>query len=670
MRWLGKKSSLWSGTILILLIIVAYLPALRAGFIWDDDWHVTENRMLRSIEGLERIWLDPSRPGHMTTPQYYPMTHTTFWVEHHLWGNQPAGYHLDNVLLHAASAVVLWRLLAGLGMPGAWFAAGVWAVHPLNVESAAWATERKNVLSGLFYFLAAGAYLLAFAEENSKPKWGWYAGSFMLFLFALLSKTVASTLPAALLLVIWWKRGRVGWKDVARLGPFFVAGAVMGTMTSWMERNVVGAKGPEWAFSVADRILIAGRAVCFYAAKLFCPVALSFNYPRWTIDPHQWWQWLFPAIVVVTVAALFLLRNRIGRGALTGVLFFIGTLTPALGFFDVYPMRYSFVADHFQYIAGIGLIAVAVAAGRQAAGKELRLNVKAGMGIFLLTLATLTAARAEVFEGPETLWRDALAKNPKSWLAHMNLEKMYSAGGQPAIALGEIEQAEVIRPEDAKIHTRMAGDLAALGRLADARREYQRAMELDSTDAMVHYNYAEELAKWGSPVEAEAEYRKAIDVDPKTPLARNNLGLLLEKRGDRDGAMALYREELAVNPDSAAAATNLANAMVAKGNPSGAETVLQQLLARDSDAAKARNTLGIILAGKRDIAGAERELRRAIADDPNLAEAHNALGGVLSMQGRLDEAIREYREAIRLNPDFPQARRNLQATLAVRHSRQ
>ncbi|HOW19171.1 MAG TPA: O-GlcNAc transferase, partial [Phycisphaerae bacterium] len=335
---------------LLLLALAVYIPAMRGGFVWDDDDYVTENRTLRSLDGLGRIWFDIR-----ATPQYYPLVFTSFWLEYHLWDSRPGGYHVVNILLHGTSAVLLWLVLRRLAVPGAWFAAAVFAVHPVHVESVAWITERKNVLSGVFYLSAALVWLrfagLDCPRAAEPRRRSLYAIGLFLFACALLSKSVTASLPAALLLVLWWKRGRIARGDFLPLVPFFALGAVMGLITAWVERHHVGAEGAEWALSAAERCLIAGRALWFYAAKLIWPVRLTFIYPRWPIDSGVWWQYLYPIAAVAAIGLLWGLRRRIGRGPLVAVLFFAITLAPALGFFDVYPMRYSFVADHFQYHA-------------------------------------------------------------------------------------------------------------------------------------------------------------------------------------------------------------------------------------------------------------------------------------------------------------------------------
>src|SRR5215831_21076118 len=232
----------WQGGLIVLLVLLVYLPVLHSGFIWDDDSYVTENPTLRSLDGLRRIWFEVG-----AVPQYYPMVHSTFWLEYHLWGLNPVGFHLVNVLLHAAAAILLWQVLKRLKIPAAWLVATIFALHPIEVESVSWVTERKNVLSAVFYFAAALAYF-RFAPptesvvRNSR-RWYWYAGALILFLAALLSKTVTCSLPAALLLVCWWKKGRVQWSDLLPLLPFLAVGAGLGLLTAGMEKYRVGAHG-------------------------------------------------------------------------------------------------------------------------------------------------------------------------------------------------------------------------------------------------------------------------------------------------------------------------------------------------------------------------------------------------------------------------------------------
>jgi hypothetical protein len=299
--------------LLMALTIMAYQPAWHAGIIWDDDDYITPLK-LRSLNGLARIWTQPG-----ATHQYYPLVHTVFWVEHKLCGDATTEYHWVNILLHASSALLVAKILRRLKIPGAWLAAALFALHPVEVESVAWITELKNTLSGLFYLSATLVYL----GFDRKRSWENYALALGLFILGLLCKTVIATLPAALLVVLWWQRGKLSWKrDVLALTPFFIAGLGAGLFTAWMERKFVGAAGAEFDFSLLQRILIAGRDIWFYLAKLCWPVNLAFIYHRWNVSQGVWWQYLFPAAALLLLALLYWRR---WRGPLAGLLFFVGT---------------------------------------------------------------------------------------------------------------------------------------------------------------------------------------------------------------------------------------------------------------------------------------------------------------------------------------------------------
>ena len=414
--------------ILVSLIFLVYWPAIHGGFIWDDDDYVTNNPLLIEPDGLYRIWATRE------SVQYYPLVFTTFLIEMRLWGLQPMGYHIVNVAFHAINALVFWLLLRRLGVKGALFAAAIFALHPVYVESVAWITERKNVLSGMFYLLAAGSYL----RFEDCRRWFWYFVALVLFLLALFSKTVTCSLPVVLFLILWWRRGKVDWRDIRLLLPFVVVGLVMGLLTAWYEVHYVGAQGEEWDISFGQRLLIAGRALWFYAIKLVWPVNLTFIYPRWELDVFDLWQWVWPLSFVIAAFCLWWFRERVGRGPLVGLACFSVTLFPALGFFDIYPMRYSYVADHFQYLASMGLIALSVgsvAYGIEQWGLTPARGMSKGFGltvlglIVLLVLGVLTWRQAHVYKNLETLWRDTIDKNPQAWMAYNNLGLVLSERG-------------------------------------------------------------------------------------------------------------------------------------------------------------------------------------------------------------------------------------------------
>jgi hypothetical protein len=352
---LGTTVSL---VLILLATVVSYWPALNGGFVWDDDAYVPKPAM-QSIDGLRRIWLEPG-----ATLQYYPLLYSSFWIQHRVWGDATTGYHAVSLILHLAAVILVFLILRALEIPGALLAAGIFAVHPVHVESVAWISEQKNTMSGALYLAAVLAYLRVDASrvEAGKPSpWRPYLLSLAFFVLSLLTKTVTATLPTALLVVFWWKRGTLNRRDVLPLVPFFVAGISAGLFSAYAERFLVGATGADYELSVVQRCLLAGRVIWFYLYKLIWPVNLSFSYRKWEIDPANWSDWLYLTGVVAVALVLWKARHR-SRAPLAGFLFFVGTLFPVLGFLNVYPFVYSYVADHFQYLASLGVITLGASA--------------------------------------------------------------------------------------------------------------------------------------------------------------------------------------------------------------------------------------------------------------------------------------------------------------------
>ena len=593
----GVRPDLLRAGALILLTIAAYLPALSAGFVWDDDLIVTGNSTLRSLAGLRDIWLGILNGGNAyPLTQYYPVTFTSFWLEQHAWGpGTAAPYHLTNVVLHATSAVVLWQLLRRLAVPGAWLAAGLFALHPVHVESVAWVSERKNTLSCPLSLLSLLGYLrFAGIGGAARRRWPAYAGAALLFVAALGAKTVAASVPAAALLVIWWKRGRVRAADIVPLIPFFVLGAGAGVLTGWMERHRVGAWGPDWDLSLVERGLIAGRALAFYAGKLLWPHPLAFVYPRWRVDPRVWWQYLFPLAALATVAILWCARRRIGRGPVTAALFFAGTLVPALGFADVYPMRYSFVADHFQYVASIGPLVLAASLLTRIRPERV---AAALVAVLFAVLGTLTWRQCRAYADVETLWRDTLAKNPAAWMAHHNYGNLLRQQARTEEVEGRREAKRDAAASEFRAALALKPDYAdaalALGHLAEERGDraeatamYRDALRIapayppgspgEQHSAVYHFSLARMLAAEGRGDEAIDRYRTAVQLAPRYEAAHMQLGVLLGSRGDMEQAITEFRAVLSLDPDAADAHTNLALALARQGDVDDALAHLAQ----------------------------------------------------------------------------------------------
>lgn len=602
-----------AGIALVAFAIVAYIPALSAKFIWDDDAYVTDNPLLRDADGLRRIWFEPT-----ASPQYYPLVFTTFWVEYQMGKLEPAGYHFTNVLLHGLNGVLLWRVLKGLGVPVPWFVAAVFVLHPVHVESVAWITERKNVLSGTFYLGSALAYFrfapAGLGEVPSPHRWRWYALAVGLFVCALLSKSVTCSLPAAVLVVVWWKRGRIGWRDVLPLLPLFAVGLAFALNTAWMEKEHVGAKGQDWSLTPADRVLVAGRAIWHYAATLVFPANLTFIYPRWVVSPGEWWQWLFPLAVVGAMAGLWALRKRIGRGPLAGLFFFAGTLVPALGFVDVYPFRFSFVADHFQYLASIGLLAAVFAGGSvlwQRYRPADRVVLPVARAVVLLAFAGLTLYYTPRYESAETLWRDTIARNPDCWMAHNNLGELLFERGLAAetkgrsgdvgqlykLAEGHYRETVRIKPEEAGHHYNLGKALWKLNRNDEAEGHYREALRLSPEYTAVHFNLGLVLRGRGELDAAIDEFRAAIRIDPKFADAHANLGIALGMKNQHAEAVEAFRTAADLNPKDPATQFNLARAYLFLDRPADALPPARRAVELAPKTPEFRQLLDHLLAG-------------------------------------------------------------------------
>ena len=678
MKSSNKTVIIWAGLIL-LVTLVAYIPTMRGGYIWDDDHYITENTTLRTLDGLRKIWLEPK-----ALPQYYPLVHTSFWVEYHLWQLHPFGYHLVNVLLHALNAILLLMVLQYLRVPGAWLAALIFALHPVQVESVAWITERKNVLSGLFYLCSFLAYL-RFCNLAADPEptsispsmhpsttdagghcWRFYGLSLFLFLCALLSKTVTSSLPAAILLVLWWQRDRIRWRHIFPLIPFFVVGVALGLTTVWLEKYHVGAQGEEWALSFLDRFLIAGRALWFYAGKLVWPHELTFIYPRWQIDAGVWWQYLFPLTAVAVILILWLLRRQLGKGPLVAVLFFTGTLIPALGFFDVYPMRYSFVADHFQYLASIGLIALGAAGATIFFGKlgpsYRNLGYVACVGL-LLAFGLGVWKQGSIYRDAEVLYRDTISKNPNAWMAHNNLGVLLQEDSSVAAAMIHYVRALRIKPDNPLTHYNMAEVLFLQEKFDEAIAHNFEALRLKPDYPKPYNSLGLIYARQGKIDAAVAHFSQALRMKPDYANPHNNLGTLLARQGKLDEAIAHFSEALRILPDYAKAHNNLGEALARQGKFDEATSHLYQAMQIDPEYVDPHINLGALLAGQEKLDEAITHYAEALRIEPNSVEAHNNMGTILAYQGKNEDAVAHFSQALLIEPDSVRVRRNFERVL-------
>lgn len=614
-----KRNSFWLAGAIFICIFIAYLPAIKGQFIWLDDLDLTHNPLITAPDGLSRIWT----PGE--TYQYYPLSFTTFWMLHKLWGFNPIGYHLVNIIFHSIVVLLFWYLLQYLKIPGAFWAALIFALHPIEVESVAWIAELKNTQSVIFFLSALISYLRF--EDDDGNKWYWLA--LILFLLALLSKTSTIMLPVTLLLLRWWRQRSWNWKAVLRVLPFFILSALSAIVCIYQEQYQAGAIGEEWASGLAEKISLSGRIIWFYLGKLIIPSRLVYFYPRWSIDPNRVISYL-PVFGWLTVMViLWRKRQSWGRAALMGMGFFTINLFPVLGFFNIYYMRFSSVADRWQYLPGLGVIALV--AGGITEGWDRWSRIKGirtvkyfrAIGIclavvVLTVLGRMTWNQSFLFKDKESLLRNTLKVNTRDWM----------------------------------IYSRMANVLAQKRRSREAISYYSQALKLNPADVGTLNDLGNILLGQGDIKAAIGYYLEALRVNPDSAPAHNNLGLARARQGKLDQAIAHYSEALRINPDYTTARNNLEIARFKVADP-------EEALVEFKEGAKPATGFyseychrGINLSreGKYDLA--EDAFHSALESNPNDYPSRTNLGNLYNIQGKYHESVREYEISLAIKESF------------------
>jgi tetratricopeptide (TPR) repeat protein len=678
-RPLSSRTRAWlSGLLLAVVTIFMYQPAWHGGFIWDDDAYVTNNELLTAPNGLRRIWFSLDSPS-----QYFPLVYSTFRIEHALWGLNPSGYHWVNLLLHIANALLVWRVLARLNVPGAWLAGAIFALHPVQVESVAWITERKNVLMGFFFLLTLLAWA-TFVDERTKRPWRFYGLALILYVLALSAKTTACTLPATLLLILWLQKKAINKRRLSQVVPFLILGIGMGLLAVWWERYHQGTRGVLFALGPIERLLIASRAVWFYLSKLIWPSNLTFIYPKWNISPAHPLDYAGLLAGIALCAVIYFARRYVGRGVEVAAAFFVATLSPVLGFIMLYTFRYTFVADHYQYLASIGPIALASAGAATLAStfERSRPLILSAAVCLIVTLAVLTWRQAAMYADIEALWRTTLARNPGCWMAHNNLgivlfqkgdtdeavahyrttlemqpdfwDAEYNLGialltkGQVDEAIAHCSNAVRIAPNDPDALVALGNALLQKERIDDAIVYYQKALSLRPDYFLAHHSLGHAFLEKGEIDAAISHCRAALLIQPENTDAHTNLAIALDEKGQTAEAVQNYEKALEISPQSVSALTNLA-----------------WLLATCSNASFRNGTKAIELAGEADqLSGGTntlvlRALAAAYAESGQFGKAieiartamqvartqgDNSLAGALQQEIALYEVALPYRE--------------------------
>jgi Flp pilus assembly protein TadD len=595
------RSAVPKALFLAALAAWVYAPCLHGGWLWDDGLEVTGNLALRAPGGWWQPWVHPAGMD------YFPLKGTLQWAEWQLWGARPLGYHLSNLALHVGSALLVWRLLTRLGVGAAYLGGLLFAVHPLAVESVAWIAEFKNTVSLPFLLLAA----LAMVDfDASRRRGAWLAG-IAAFVAALACKTSVVMFPFVLLLHAWWRRGRVGRRDLLDAAPFFGASLVLGLATVWFQAaRAIGLAAVPAPFP--DRLAQAGWSLLSYLAHAVCPVGLAPIYAPGPAGPAA----LLPFLAVLLLLGLcWSQRASGGRGALLGLGWFLLNLAPVLGIVPMAYLRISPQADHFAYLSLVG--AVGLAAGgyavllRRPRSRPGGAALAAAAVLVIGLLAWSAHAYAAVFHDEGSLWSTAVARNPGAWLAHNNLGQVDLGEGRVPLALTEFQAATRLRPDSPEAHANLGTALDALGRADLARAEYRAAVQVDPGFAGGHFDLALSLLRAGDPAAAEPEFRRAVALDPGHAAAWSSLGLARARQGDLGEATADYRRALALDPALPEAHLNLGNAFFRAGRLGEAVAEYRAVLRVDPGNSGAHSNLGQALAAQGNAGEAAAELERA-----------------------------------------------------------
>ena len=642
--------------VLALLVAASFFPAFRGGFVWDDTI-ITALDSVRDWGGIWKIWFDPKGAfiqGETGEGHYWPIVYSTFWLEHKLWGFSPAGYHVVNILLHFANTVLLWRLLSRLAVPGAWFAAALFAVHPLHTESVAWIIARKDLLSGMFYLLAFGMWV-RFLESPCRRR---YAAALLLFAAGLLCKTVVVTLPAAFLILQWWRRGRVTRGDVLRLLPFFAVGFAFALGDTLYYKDL---ESLSLGYSMVERVLIAARALCFYAGKLMWPADLAVIYPHWDVSAGSPVAWACAAAVAVAVGAAWFLRRKAGRGPLACLLFFAVTLSPVLGFIDYGYMQFSFVADRYQYLAGIGLMALFAAAGARVIGKLPGAAARAARGtavILLVILGALTWNQSELFKDEITLFGHIISRNPHARSAHGNLGLAFYRDDQFKEAEKHLLRAVELTPDDKNAAQNLAEALRMQNRHEESLEWYRAVIDMDSDYANAYAGMGDALFKLERYGEAASSMKRALELEPDHPEVFNInvlIGRAFDEMGRRKESEEYYRRAVDINPGAADDFHGKAESLRDNGHHEESLRWYRAAIKANPDSARSYAAMGDALFRLKRYGEAASSMKRALEIQPDIASPevlHFLIGKASEELGRAGEAEKGYRSALDAAPGF------------------
>ena len=653
--------------LLLLAVALVFTQTARHGFIiyYDDQDYVCDNpQVADGLTASGTAWAIT----HFHSDNWHPLTWLSHMLDCQLYGLQPGGHHLSNVLLHAAASVVLflamWRMTLA-PWPSAWVAA-VFAIHPLRVESVAWVAERKDVLSGLFFMLTLWFYA-RYAERPAS--FGRYLLVLASFALGLTAKPMLVTLPFVLLLLDYWPLGRLAWSaprtQLVRLVvekiPLFVLAAASCLVTLAAQRAAMRSLG-QVAF--AARVANAAVAYVAYLGKMLYPAGLAVFYPIAKGPPLAWEVIAAVALLLAISTAVFLVRRKCPY-LLFGWLWYLGTLVPVIGLVQVGMQA---MADRYTYLTQVGLY-MAIAWGGERVFRHWRYHrpvVGLAAALGLMSLALCAWQQTAHWKGDETLWRYTLASTSKNWIAHNNLGAVLTERGQAGEAIAEFQEALNLRPDFELAHYNLAFVLAGSGQVDAAVAHYEEALKLKPDYAQAHNNLGFALAARGQVDEAIGHYREALKINPDYAEAHSNLAFALGGRGQVDEAVGHYEKALEIRPDNARDHNNLGFFFARRGQLDKAVVHYRKALELMPDYALAHNNLGNALVGEGQLDEPIARYEEALKIKPNLAALHYNLADALATRGQVDEAITHYRKALQIKPDYIEAHNNLGIALTER----
>jgi protein O-mannosyl-transferase len=609
---------------ILALGLLIYWPALHAGFIWDDDMFLTLNPLIKASDGLKRFWFTNQ------AADYWPLTSTSLWLEWRLWGMNPMGYHTTNVLLHLIESLLLWRILYRLNIPGGYLAALLFLVHPLNVESVAWITQRKNTMAMLF-FLITCLYFISSEESNERNPFyinKWYYLSLLSFICALLSKGSVILLPVVLLAIIYTKKKIVA-TDIFKLLPFTISAIVFTFINLWFQNHATHETIRTANFT--ERLLGAGAVPWFYLSKIIFPHNLSFIYPQWNISTthYVWWIFLI-ASLATSIVSLSLLKSKFSFIAYSW-LYFCLMLIPVMGFADIYFMKYSLVADHYSHLAIIGIIVLLAYCFESIISRlpKVKPYVQGLILGCILILSLISQHECLKYKSLETLYTTTLKINPNAWFAETNLVVLLSDTGRLDEAIRHGENAITLKPNQPETHYDLGCALSKARRYPEAITQYVLALQLRPNYRDALFNLGNSFHAIGDFKNAVDSFNKVIQLDPKSVEANTNLGACLAHEGRYDDASVVFEKVIMLRSPSVQSFINYGNAL--------------------ANAGKLKKACDVF--------------KRAVDTYPNSAEVHNNYAMALSDADSLREAISEFKKAIQLDPSVLSYHSNLAKAL-------